>query len=498
MKQALVSIVCGIYLTDLFIGDIGWSLNFQLAVLALLDCALISLYKIRAVYAYALVTYLFCAVLGSTMLRVRYNGVRYGVPPLTHDIQGEVVEEPSAKKKTTAVKLRTGSGAFVLVYLKPKQKLSIGDCISLHSHFGTSPTCTLDNKDSTYEGYHKYLFYQSVSATCYAGDSWERTTGIRRNRLYTTLHSLQQDMVKEYDKAGFAGDEGAVIEAMTTGSDIHISKRLRRQFSSSGISHILALSGFHLSIIYMLLEMFLFNSLMPLRWRLISRVVTILFITAYVMVAGAPPSLVRAAIMCCAMIAGQMFRRKVGSLDSLAFTAMVMLLWNPLLLFNVGFQLSFLSMLGLLTLGNNINDSLIIKNTIIRKVTSSVSSTIICSAVTLPLVAYYFGTIPLLSIVSNLLAGFLATALLFLAALWWLLMFCHSIQPMAGRLLMHTSALITGMTDYIASIDWATIEWHPNKKGVALCYLSMTAIYLICRKFKIPPTWQVRGFQRLP
>lgn len=488
MRQALVSFVCGIYLTDLFIGTIGWSLNSQLIVFVLLDITLILLYKLRAVYAYALVTYLFCLVLGSTMLRVRYNEVRYGVSRQTHDIQGVVIEEPIAKKKTVAVKLRTDSGALVIVYLIPKYKLNIGDHISAHSNYGMSPTCTLDNKDSVYEEYHKYLFYQRFSATCYVGDSWEKADGKKRNSLYTKLHSLQQDMIKEYNKAGFTGDEGAVIEAMTTGSSNHVSKQLRRRFSSSGISHILALSGFHLSIIYMLLELFLFNSFMPLKWRLISRLITIVFIAAYVMIAGAPPSLVRAAIMCCAMIVSQMFRRKINSLDTLVFTAMAMLLWNPLLLFNVGFQLSFLSMLGLITMGSQLYNILTIKNPIVRKVTSSVSSTIICNAFTLPLVAYYFGTIPLLPIASNLLAGVLSMILLFLAALWWLFALCHSIQQLTGTLLMHTSALLTGMTNYITFVDWATIEWHPNKTGVALCYLLLITMYIFLRRFKILPT----------
>lgn len=482
MRNVLLSIICGICITDLLIANVSWTVSEQVFVLGILTLALFVSHYHRALLPFSICMTLFYFVFGSTLFLVRYDNVRHALPAGTKAIQGEIIEAPKAKAKTTAVKVRTDEGATVLCYLAAADSLAIGDFIEAYSPYGFSSTCQQDNPDSVFGNYYNYLFYQGISATCYFPKGTWQLTGRGGDGIYSRLRTLQTYVSSKYDSAGFTGDEGSVIRAMTVGDNAGMSKSLKRQFSAAGVSHILALSGFHLSVIYMILDLFLFSVFVPIGWRWITRLIIIACITAYVVMAGAPPSLVRAAIMYSIMIVCQSFRRAVLSLDSLVFAAAVMLIADPLLLFSVSFQFSFLSMFGLITAGNSIYSRIKIRNGVARKIVTSVSSTVICSIFTFPLVGYYFGTIPTMSIVSNLLVCLLATALMVIASVWWLFFFAPPVQSAIGWVLMSVTSVITAITDKIASMEWATLEWHPNKISVVLCYLALLAIYLLIRR----------------
>ncbi len=482
MSYILLYIICGIYVTDRIVGIVSWTLPGLATVMCVLFLALCVVHHYRALLAFPVAVALFSLVFGSAIYIIRYDGVRHAVPMDVESVCGEVVETPKKKTRTEAVKIRTDRGAVVLCYLASADSLEIGDSIRAATPYGLSPTCVLDNQDTVLAGYYSYLFYQGVSATCYVPEGAWRLTGRGGSGVYSRLRSLQNQISDRYDSAGFTGDEGAVIRAMTVGGQQGMSKQLRLQFSSAGVSHVLALSGFHLSVIYMILDFFVLSVFVSVWWRRTATLLAIACITAYVMMAGAPPSLVRAAVMYSIMLLTRMFYRTVMSLDSLVFSATVMLIVDPLLLFSVSFQLSFLSMFGLITVSRVVYGMMKTRNIILRKILSSVSSTVICSVFTFPLVGYYFGIIPTLSVVSNLLVCLLATALMFIAAAWWLCFFSATLQSCLGWLLMSVSSLITFITEHIASVDWATIEWRPDRLGVFLCYASLVVVWQLLRR----------------
>lgn len=485
MVQIAFYFIIGIAITNTFIDNVAWNVTVQCCLSAIFAVILFVLYKLKTKYAFSTATAMFCIVLGSTLFLIRYNFIRYAIPNNKHHIQGEVTDMPQKKAKTIEVKIKTSNDATVIAYLEPKDTIKIGDSIELNSDFGTSSTCVLDNKDSAFMDYHKYLFYQGISATCYAKTgAWNIQSKSSKTSIYSQLHSLQQQMGEIYHEAGFNGNEGAIIEAMTTGAKQSLSKHLRQQFSNSGVSHVLALSGFHLSIIYMLLEVFFFTKFVTIKWKAVSRIMITVCIWAFVIIAGAPPSLVRAAIMCSVMILTQISGRNVKPLDSLSLTAIVMLCGNPLLLFDVGFQLSFLSMLGLVTFGHKLNGIIKVRSILLQKAIACFSTTVVCSIFTLPLVGYYFGIIPILSVVSNFIVSLLAFALLMFAVIWWGLFFIPTLQVYVGWLLMGSASLMDIVTHYISSIECATICWQPNKIGVTLCYSLIYVLYLLIKRFQ--------------
>ena len=280
--------------------------------------------------------------------------------------------------------------------------------------------------------------------------------------------------------------------AMTTGNKSELSKELRNQYSRAGVSHVLALSGFHLSVVYMLLQFILFAWIGTDKWRKVARGLSIVAIWAFVAVAGCPPSLVRAAIMFSILLLAQIVRRRVNSVDVLCVTVMLMLCLNPFMLLDVGFELSVLSMLGLLTMGTWLfgwwteqrrkigRDGWLkrMAGKVADFVMGSVITTVVCSMMTLPLVSYYFGIVPVLSVGSNLVMSLLATALMAVAVVWWMVSWQPLLSAWVGTGVMGVAAMMNGVTSWFSSIDFAVIPWRANGWGLAMWY-SLIVLLLI-------------------
>ena len=276
----------------------------------------------------------------------------------------------------------------------------------------------------------------------------------------------------------------SIITAMTTGDKSGLTQEIRKDYARAGVSHILALSGFHLTVIYCILQYLLLGKIIPFRWRWISNCVILFSLWAYAYFTHFPPSLVRATIMISLFILSNIMERDSLSINTLALAAIIMLIYNPSWLMNVGFQLSFISVLGIIICTNlSIVKSFYIQSNILKYIWGIILITIICSIFTAPLVAYYFGSIPTLGLISNLCVSCLTTLILFGSAIWLILRF---IVP-ALAIYLHSGLLwiteqMNTLVKHIAAIDWAVIEWHPNLWGVFFSYLSLMMIILLIIK----------------
>ncbi len=149
-----------------------------------------------------------------------------------------------------------------------------------------------------------------------------------------------------YRERGIAGEAYDIVTAMTLGEKRGINKETRTVYSTSGGAHILALSGMHLSILFMIVAF-----LLPTRWfPRLSAVAEIIIIWAFVALVGFHPSVVRAATMLTIYTIAHMLSRNTRSMDILTATATILLIISPQWLFDIGFQMSFAAMAGILLL----------------------------------------------------------------------------------------------------------------------------------------------------
>lgn len=208
------------------------------------------------------------------------------------------------------------------------------------------------------EGYHagnpgdfdytSYLYIHGISGTASAHTHWQKL-GQQATALsfVARLQRFRQYLV-DYYATYFQGDELSILSALTLGDKSRLTAETRQLFSETGVSHVLALSGLHLGILFSLLNLFVLRWIRHRAVFLIANTLCIALLWLFVWMVGMPLSLLRAAWMFTLLQVGHSFQRGSGStLSNLAFAALVLLIASPLSLFDVGFQLSFSAVLGI-------------------------------------------------------------------------------------------------------------------------------------------------------
>lgn len=429
-----------------------------------------------------------CLLVGWGNFLRRYESVRCAAPQEEGTFIGRVLNTPTKKPKTWAMKLRSENHADVLLYLKVSTPPSVGDILKVRP-LTVSYTCPADAEDREFVSYQRYLFYTGVCASVYADSMHCMSVGKQGESAAMNSSVIRKHLSEAYRKEGIVGDEAALIEAITLGEKQNLTKSMREEYSRAGVSHILALSGYHLTFIYVLLEMLFLGRLVILRWRWISRLAVLLCLWVFAWIAGMPPSLLRATIMISVMIVSGIFYRYAISLNSLALSALLILLVDPFLLMDIGFQLSYVSMIGILTVGVPLTYRLQPENCILAKLVPVVVITLTCSVFTAPLVAYYFHQIPLLSVVSNLVLTVLVPLVMLTASVWWMMLIVPSIQVVVTSCLVFLVSVMNSVVSGVASVEWATVSWRPNLLGLILFYILLCSLigifHYLCKLNKL-------------
>jgi competence protein ComEC len=207
------------------------------------------------------------------------------------------------------------------------------------------------------------------------------------------------EIFPKYLKATQAG----ILSAMILGQRSKVTSRLRRLFIQTGTMHILAISGLHVGIVAYVLELLL--KVLRLK-RNIRYLVIILLLILYCLLTGLRPSAVRATIMAIVVLSGFLLIRNVGISHSLSLAALIILIVNPRQLFNIGFQLSFISVFSIVYLApiiRNLINFNNLKNKYLKFCTSGFSVSLAAWLGVLPLVAYYFKIISPITVLVNLI-----------------------------------------------------------------------------------------------
>lgn len=308
-------------------------------------------------------------------------------------------------------------------------------------------------------------------------------------KIAAEMREKRKALTSKYVEQGLSGDTYDIVAAMTLGEKKGISKEVRKTFSASGGAHILALSGMHLGILFMILTFLLPTK----RWPKISVLIELLAIWAFVFLIGFQPSLVRAALMLTIYCIAKMLSRNTRSMDVLAFTAALLLVISPQWLFDVGFQMSFAAVTGILLLYGPIFRFLTYR----EKETEKTSLWVVCRRVLFdgivglvvisftaqlgvaPLVAYYFGNFPTYFLLTNFIVTPAAFLIIVLAI--GLLMGVPLLTPLTIVVQgMHASLL------WIKNLPYSNLEVRLSVWQTLLVYVIIISlcclVYLCIRK----------------
>ncbi len=314
-------------------------------------------------------------------------------------LEGRVVKEPYLAGQSTRVVLEHEEGR-VLIYSEIYSDINYGDILKVDGDF----------KRPTPKGYAQYLDKEGVHYIAFFPNIVKK--GSEKSLLYSGMLSLRERMKSNIRKS-IPPPESHILEAMILGDRYSFSDELNEKLSVSGTRHITAISGMHIIIITTII--FYILSYLRVREEK-AALLSFFFIAFFIIFVGAPTSAIRAGIMgVFTLLTLVSFKVAIASpFRILAFAGAVMLVFNPLFLrFDLGFQLSFLAVLGIISLHNPLKRFLTKRTGFAKttreffrkneKIADLLAVTLGAQILVFPLILYNFGNIPLLSIPANLL-----------------------------------------------------------------------------------------------
>ena len=489
-------------ITPFTLGMIGANLfisHMNMVVLFILCCAVLAFSfflmkpSIQHDAKFGIVAMVLFFLIGMMLYTGKYQRIANSIPTDTTFCRGILTERPKEKAQSWALKLEQENGTHLLLYIGknwevPEQdsttfaSLQIGDTILANiRHLNATNLC----EDQTFKIYNTNLFHQGICATAYTPHYQWLVRPCQTERTFlTSVKALHERLHDIYDDHGINGEAGSIIEAMTIGRKANLSSDTRNAYANAGISHILALSGFHVGIIVLMIQFFFLKNIMPFRWQWISNLLIIATLWCYALLTGMSPSLVRATTMFTILLLCQSFSRENIGINSCAFAFFFMLCINPFYLHNIGFQLSFIAVGGICLYAQRITHSCPTHNPLIRFFWSLIFITFICALFTAPLVAYYFGKFTLISLVSNLIIFPFVYLLIGASILWWVFLWCEPINNVLTDLLNWTANTLNSIVERLSSLPFATIEWHPNIFTTLICYVLLLVLsYFFLERF---------------
>ncbi len=323
-------------------------------------------------------------------------------------VTGTVVEPPDYRDTYTNLRLNaeevdTGRHTFpvhglLLASVAPNQIYHYGDHLRLRGRLQTPPA----NEDFSYQ---EYLARQGILSYLPNAEA-TRLPGNGGDPILAAVYNIKEKSVDMVYRL-FPDPEASLLAGILLGVDGGLPEPLQQAFKDTGTAHIIAISGFNIAIIAGILVTF-FSRIFG---RRLGTVFAIVGIGVYTFLVGADAAVVRAALMgTLSLIAVQIGRRQQG-LNTLAFVAALMALGNPLLLWDAGFQLSFFATLGLILYAEPFQNAGL---RLLRRLTSEENArflaapltafvllTLAAQLATLPIMAFQFKQIPLVSVIAN-------------------------------------------------------------------------------------------------
>lgn len=356
-----------------------------------------------------------------------------------------------------------------------QERLHPGDVLLMHAQI-KSP----DNPGNPMEfDYAGWLRRQGISGTAFCSAThWKRAAAQFGPPDWRTKALLLRDRLVRHYSSYMEGQSLAVLSAMTLGDKTYLDTDTRDRYSRTGVSHILALSGLHLSILFFFYQQLVLPLFRRRRQKIAASVLGIAGLWGFALLAGLPVSLIRATIMYSLVQLLSCCRHDVFSINNLSLAAGLILFVSPQALFDVGFQLSFLSCLSILLFSGSFRcPSWMRRWWLLRSLYSLLVVSFCAQLGTFPLVAYYFHQIPLWGLVSNLVAVPLAYILLGLSVLFIAVPPLRSL--LAGMLdfLLETLNHFLGILSELPGGVW---EVFPVWQTIVLIYLAMYFMIRYC------------------
>lgn len=324
--------------------------------------------------------------------------------------------------------------------------------------------------------YKRYLYFHNVNAQVYAPEGKWILLEKAKPSLIGFSFRLREKFISVLELYIIKKEEVAVAAALVLGFRDNLDIEQINAFASAGAMHVLAVSGMHVGILFMMLGVMLswFDKLKRIRW--LKHILLLLFIWFYAMITGFSPSVMRASVMISVIIIGRMIFRKGNIYNTMLLAAAVLLLFNPFMITEVGFQLSFLAVFGIVAWHRVVFQWFEPSNWLIHKTWEITSVSISAQVMTFPLGLLYFHQFPLLFFISNLIVIPLA----FVIMLCTITLLVLSFIPIIEVVLHYGGIIVFAIINFLnESVLFIDKQATAVLKGITITIAETWLIYVI-------------------
>ena len=421
---------------------------------------------------FLLIPLILAIILADSFLPVIHLRNHY-TPHLSHikEYKLRIVSEHSVRNKTIRFEAElfefwedsiwTKTSGKVLVYFNKGDSLAYnlnyGDIIECRSHIRE-----IENFSDF--DYKKMLRRKRIYHNIFVKEKdWEGGIENKGNPLISRSIKTKQYIENRILSSNLGKEESQLAISLLLGDKSHLDPGIIDNFRASGLSHILCVSGLHIGIIMLIFNLvfnFIFQLFFDYRGFIASKIMTILIGFSISFIVGLTPSSLRVATMISILFISKQSSRGYDSINTLFLTAFLFIILNPLVVFNLSFQLSFLAVLGILIYVNITKNLSLRLNYFLRKILNTLGITLSAQVFVLPILLFNFGSFPTYILLANLIIIPFMSILLLCLLLFLLLRDVSIIGTLITEALNLGLSLLIKFVDLINSLPYSEIQFY--------------------------------------
>lgn len=387
----------------------------------------------------------------------------------------EVCQKPSEKAKTYQTVLRIQNKSLtkpekVVAYFSKENydsTLTTGDLIII-----LAKPQTIRNMGNPFEFDYQYMMQsRNIWFSVYLTQETYLKTGKKSDRIIYLAEKIRDQLIAKLSKVIPAKEERSVVSALTLGYRTEISQETTDYFASTGAMHVLSVSGLHVALIYFVLGFFLAFIKHGKAGSAVFAILMISFLWLYAFISGFSPSVQRATVMFSFVIIGNLLRRPANIYNTLMASALFLILLNPQVIYDIGFQLSYLAVFGIILIQPVLNKLIEVHHPVLKWIWGLITVSIAAQLTTFPLGLFYFNQFPNLFWLSNFMVIPATTLIIWLTIAFFIVSPVQSIGMFLGIIIQKITHLMLETLKAIDALPYAVSQ------GIVLSPLQVILLF---------------------
>jgi len=356
------------------------------------------------------------------------------------------------------------------------EQLKYGDKILFHTQLKEISSPQNPNEFN----YKKFLEAKGVRFQSYIEKQrWKQIDSNCGNIVLAFAYKIRNEFLEIFKKYDIADTEYGVLAAILLGYDEKLDPELSKHYSGAGVTHVLCVSGMHVGVIYMILNFFLKVLDKNRKTKYLKSFILLLFIWIYASITGLSPSVQRAATMFTFVALGNNLKFKTDTYSSLLASLMFLIITNPFIILNLGLQLSYLAVFGIVWLQKPIANLWIPKYKVTNWGWQLISVSIAAQIITTPISIFYFHQFPNYFILSNLFVVIVSSFVIYSGVAVLITSFWFELSNLLSQVMIILIKIMNYITQFVNDMPGSkTQNIDIDIIGMLLIYFAIFSILI--------------------